>query len=203
MRATMPVTHYDSVAMSLHWVIALLILLDFLLSQSFRWFNPGDALYFRSAYDLHMAVGLCVLLLSVARVGWRLTHRRPALPDMGLALRTLARASHLLLYLFMLAAPISGWLILALRRQQTSVFGLFRWAWPTLPDVGALPHAQRVAWHDALLPAHVRMSYVGICLVAVHILAAFYHHFGRRDEVLRRMLPQPRGESVDRAATSS
>ena len=186
----MTVTRYDSVAMTLHWVIALLILGDFALAESFARFNPGDTLYFASAYDLHMAVGLCVVLLSAIRIAWRLTHRRPPLPEMGVLLRALARISHSLLYVFMLMAPLSGWLVLSLRHQQTSVFGLFRWAWPTLPAVATMSHSERVAWHDALLPAHIWVSYAGLCLVGLHVAAALYHHVARRDDVLTRMLPR-------------
>lgn len=185
-----PPTRYDAVALTLHWVIALLLLIDFALAMSFARFNPGDALYVRSAYDLHMSFGLCVLLLSVARVAWRLTHYRPPLPDMALALRVLGRTSHLLLYVFMLAAPLSGWLVLSLRRQATSVFGLFRWAWPSLPTIAMMARPERQFWHDQLLLLHTRLAYVGICLVAMHVAAALYHHFGRRDDVLLRMLPR-------------
>lgn len=189
MRPLKPPSRYDSVAMTLHWVIALLLLLDFALAISFSRFNPGDALYFRSAYDLHMSFGLCVLLLSVARVAWRLTHHHPALPDMAPALRVLARASHFILYMFVVAAPLSGWLVLSLRHQATSVFGLFRWAWPTLPAIATMARPERQSWHDQLLAQHTRLSYMGMCLAAVHVAAALYHHFGRRDDVLLRMLP--------------
>jgi cytochrome b561 len=190
MRPLRPPPRYDSVAMALHWVIALLLLLDFAVAMSFSRFNPGDALYLPSAYDLHMSLGLCVLLLSVARVAWRLSHRRPPPPDMGLALRTLARASHLLLYVFMVAAPLSGWLVLSLRHQATSVFGLFRWAWPSVPAIATMARPERQFWHDQLLPLHIRLSYLGMSLVALHVAAALYHHFGRHDDVLLRMLPR-------------
>jgi len=189
MSSLRPLTRYDAVAMSLHWVIALLILLDFALAMSFSRFDPGDALYLPAAYELHMSLGGCVLVLSVARVIWRLTHPRPPLPDMLLPLRWLARASHFLLYVFMVVAPVSGWLVLSLRHKATSVFGLFRWAWPSLPAIAHMARPERVFWHDHLLPLHVQMSYVGMCLVALHVTAALYHHFGRRDDVLVRMLP--------------
>ena len=181
---------YDSVAISLHWVIALLIVVDFGLAISFSQFNPRDVLYFKSAYDLHMAVGACILFLSVGRVIWRLLHRPPALPDMAIALRCLARASHLLLYVFMVVAPVTGWLVLSLRRSPTSVFGIFRWAWPTVPAIAAIPRPERRIWHDLLLPLHIQLSYLGMSLVALHVTAAIYHHRWRRDEVVRRMLPQ-------------
>lgn len=206
MHSLRPLTRYDAVAMSLHWVIALLIVLDFSLAMSFSRFDPGDALYLPSAYDLHMAVGMCVLILSVARVLWRLTHRRPPLPDMAPPLRWLARASHFLLYAFMLVAPVSGWLVLSLRHKATSVFGLFRWAWPSIPAIAHMARPERVFWHDQLLPLHIRISYVGMCLVALHVTAALYHHFGRRDEVLVRMLPlrtlsQAKSRLADERAT--
>jgi cytochrome b561 len=190
MRSSAAATRYDSVAMTLHWGIALLIVLDFAFAISFSRFNPEDALYLPSAYALHMSTGLCVLALSVARLVWRLMHTRPPLPDMGVALRWLARASHFLLYVFMLAAPLSGWFVLSLRRQLTSVFGLFSWAWPTLPAIAAMTRADRQLYHDYLLPLHVWLSYLGMSLVVVHVVAALYHHLYRRDDVLTRMLPR-------------
>jgi cytochrome b561 len=176
--------------MTLHWAIALLILLDFAFALSFSRFDPGDALYLTSAYDLHMATGLCILLLSLARLAWRLMHRPPPLPGMGNALRRIARTSHALLYLFMIGAPLTGWLVLSLRHQTTSVFGLFSWAWPTVPAIAQMSHAERQLWHDQFLPLHIRLSYAGMSLVALHIAAALYHHFVRRDDVLARMLPR-------------
>ncbi|HYL71873.1 MAG TPA: cytochrome b, partial [Candidatus Dormibacteraeota bacterium] len=189
MRASGQMTRYDSVAMTLHWMIAFLILLDFALAQSFSRFNPGDTLYLASAYDLHMSTGASILALSVVRVAWRLTHRRPPWPHMGPVLRGLAHSSHFLLYVFMLAAPLSGWLVLSLRHQATSVFGLFRWKWPTLPAIATMSHADRQFWHDYALPLHTRLSYLGMCLLVLHVAAALYHHFWRRDDVLRHMLP--------------
>jgi cytochrome b561 len=193
MRSSTPAARYDTVAMTLHWVIALLILVDFAFALSFGWLNPGDNFYFRSAYDLHMSTGACILALSIARVAWRLTHKRPPLPDMGTALRWLARTSHFLLYVFMLAAPLTGWFVLSLRRQATSVFGLFRWTWPTLPSVATMSQQDFEFWQDHVLPTHIWLSYLGMCLVGVHIVAALYHHFRRRDDVLMRMLPWARG----------
>ena len=182
-------SRYDVVAMTLHWVIALLIVLDFALAISFSRFNPGEALYLPSAYALHMSTGLCVLAVSVVRVLWRLMHTHPPLPDMARALRWLARTSHLLLYVFMLAAPLSGWFVLSLRRQTTSVFGLFSWAWPTIPAIATMTRAERQLYHDSVLPLHVWLSCLGISLVVVHVMAALYHHIYRRDDVLTRMLP--------------
>jgi len=190
MRPSVYSARYDIAAITLHWAIAALIVLDFLLAMSFGQFNPADKLYFADAYPLHMSCGALILVLSVARLLWRLAHRRPPLPGMPWALRALARASHLLLYVFMIAAPASGWLVLSLRHQRTSVFGLFTWAWPTLPAIASMPFAQRQLWHDVLLPLHTRLSYIGMALLVPHVLAALWHHLVRHDDVLSRMLPR-------------
>jgi cytochrome b561 len=179
---------YGAVAMALHWAIAALILLDFAFAMSFSQFNPRDALYLRSAYPLHMSTGLSVLALSVLRVAWRAMHKAPALPaQMHVGLRVLARLSHGLLYAFMLVAPLTGWIVLSVRRKPPSIFGLF--TWPNLPPFAAMPHEQRTSIHDAVLPAHSWISYAGMALVGLHVAAALYHHWVRRDDVLRRMLP--------------
>ena len=82
---------------------------------------------------------------------------------------------------------------MSLRHQVTSVFGLFSWAWPTVPALAAMAHAQRELYQGQLLALHSRLSYLGMSLVVLHVAAAFYHHRYRRDDVLRRMLPGSAG----------
>ena len=187
-RADSP-TRYSAVAMTLHWLIAALIMLDFALALSFGYFNPGDALYFSFAYAQHMSVGMLVLALSVLRLVWRLMHRFPPLPaDMGTAARWLAKGAHALLYAFMLGAPLSGWAVLSARLSPPLFLGSVHW--PGVPFVMDMSHDQRTVIHDLMLPGHIWMSYIGMGLVAVHLLAGLYHHYYRRDDVLRRMLPR-------------
>ena len=188
MRPSVYSARYDTVAITLHWAIAALIVLDFLLAMSFSQFNPGDTLYFRDAYPLHMSCGALILALSVARLLWRLAHRRPPLPDMPWLLRALARASHFLLYVFMIAAPASGWLVLSLRHQRTSVFGLFSWAWPTVPAVASMPFAQRQPWHDVLLPLEETSACPPLAGSLRHdSFQTFADHFRKQAEHARTM----------------
>lgn len=180
---------YSTVAMTLHWLIALLILLDFALALSFARFDPGDALYFSFAYAQHMSVGMLVLVLSLLRLLWRLMHRFPPLPaDMGGAARGLAKGAHVLLYVFMLAAPLSGWAVLSARLKPPLFLGDIHW--PGVPFVMGMSHDQRTVIHNLMLPGHIWMSYIGMSLVGLHLLAGLYHHYYRRDDVLRRMLPR-------------
>lgn len=185
-------TRYSFVAMTLHWLIAIVILVNFSLALYFNRFQLGDKDSNQVAYQWHMSTGMCVLALSILRAIWRLMHRYPALPqDMGLATRVLAKGAHGLLYVFMFVAPLTGWAVTSLRRQTSSMLGLFDW--PILPFINtATTRDQRVAIYQAMLPSHLVVSYVGIALVAVHVAAALYHHFYRRDDVLRRMWPQRR-----------
>jgi cytochrome b561 len=138
-----------------------------------------------------MSMGMCVLVLSVLRVAWRLMHKYPALPrDMGFAMRVLARAAHLLLYVFILVAPLTGWIVMSLRRQTASMLGFFDW--PVLTFFGSMTREQRRAIYDVVLPSHMVLSYAGIALVVVHVCAALHHHFFRHDDVLERMWPRLR-----------
>jgi cytochrome b561 len=180
--------HYGRVAMLLHWYIAALVSFEFISAASFRLFNPGDLGYLHSAYRLHMSAGMSLLALSVCSVVWRLFHAYPSLPnDMSLRTRILAKGAHVLLYVFIFAASLIGWLILSSRQSQAGLFGCFRW--PEITSVSELGYPQRVHLNDTLMPFHSIVAYAGLCLVALHVSAALYHHFWRGDQILTRMLP--------------
>jgi cytochrome b561 len=180
--------HYGRVAMLLHWYIAALVSFEFISAASFRLFSPGDLGYFHSAYRLHMSVGMNLLALSVCSVVWRVLHTYPSLPnDMNLLTRVLARGAHALLYVFIFGASLSGWLILSARRSQAALFGAFYWS--KITSVSELGYSQRLHMNDTLMPIHSVVAYAGLCLVALHVSAALYHHLWRGDQVLARMLP--------------
>ena len=184
---------YGTTAILFHWSIAALVLADFGLALSFSRFNPGDAWYFRFAYRRHLSMGMAVLALSVSCVVWRLLHRSkyPLLPgNMHALTRVLAKATHALLYAFIVAVPLTGWVILSARKTAAAMFG--RFDWPNIAYLADMRHDQRVRINDYFLPIHTTLSYIGMSLVVLHISAALYHHFWRRDEVLMRMLPDGR-----------
>jgi cytochrome b561 len=193
--STTPRMRYGTAAILLHWSIAALVVADFGLALSFSRFNPGDAWYFRSAYRMHMSVGMAALALSVSCVVWRLKHwdKYPPLPgNMRPMTRVLAKAVHTLLYAFILAVPMTGWIILSARKTAAAMFGGLHW--PNIAYLADLTHDQRVQINDYWLPIHAMLAYVGMSIVALHISAALYHHLWRRDEVLTRMLPRRRAQ---------
>jgi len=181
--------HYSAMAKSLHWLVAALVLAVFALGISFSRFNEGDALYFSFAYGTHMSIGMVLLVVSVWCVSWRLTHPYPRLTqDMNAVWRLSAKTAHFLLYLYIVVVPIVGWAVLSLRRRPPVFVGSLHW--PNIWFLADMPKPQRSYYHDILLPAHITVAYIGICIVGVHVAAALYHHFWRRDDVLTSMLPK-------------
>jgi cytochrome b561 len=175
-----------------HWSIAILIVIDFCFALSFSQFNPGDRLYFPVAYAMHMTFGMFALILAVPfvvrRITWGRTRRieNPS-KDMSAVSRALARIVHALLYAFMIVVPLTGWAILSTRKKPAVLFDSVNW--PNIGFVSDLPRPQRVAIYDLVMPGHTKLAYIGMSFVGLHFLAALYHHFYRRDDVLRGMLP--------------
>jgi cytochrome b561 len=131
---------------------------------------------------------MILLAASLSCMIWRLLHAYPPLPrDMSAITRVLAKSAHILLYVFVIVVPLTGSLILSARSSPVGILGNFHW-----PQVSLISHSdysQRVKINDTLMPIHAFLSYAGMCLIALHVLASLYHHFWRGDEVLARMLP--------------
>ncbi len=89
---------YSRVAQTLHWIIAVLILLNLLLG--WRMGHMHGLTRFQ-VFQLHKSFGITVLVLSVARLGWRLTHPAPLLNSIRPVERAAAHATHVAFYGFM------------------------------------------------------------------------------------------------------
>lgn len=172
-------TSYTRTAISLHWLIALLIFGGWSLGLFMADLpaSPDKLRYF----SWHKWTGVTIFLLVVLRLGWRATHPAPALPEgMPRWQLTAAHVSHFLLYLLMLAIPLSGWLMSSAKGVQTVYFGVL-----PLPDL----LAKNPPLGSFLADIHELLAWTLAGLVGLHTVAAFKHHFIDRDAVLRRMLP--------------
>ena len=173
-------TSYDTIAMSLHWLIAALLIFMLFLGEElmeeeggFRAFGPS----------LHVSIGSAILILSVFRLIWRLFNPPPAYPA-GMAPweRMAAKATHVLFYVLLIGIPLTGWLATPkFLSEEVAVAGL------TLFGAFPLPAAPSLGL--PMKGLHEIGSNLGIVLLALHVLAALKHHFVNRDDVLRRMLP--------------
>lgn len=166
---------YNSVARTLHWLLALLIIGN-LAGGLF-----ADAL--EGSFEImpiHKATGLLILALTVVRIVWRLTNRPPALPAHVAGLeRAGARAAHVGLYALMLIMPLTGWIFSSAGKYPLSFYGLF--------DVPKLPFTKGDPIVGAAHEGHEILGWVFLALIVLHVAAALRHHFILRDNVLRRM----------------
>ena len=184
---------YSNVAITLHWLIALGIIVNIALGLYFADLPRSDPDKFFLT-QTHKSIGLTILVLSLIRVAWRLMNPVPPLPaSMSAVTKFAAHATHFLLYLLIIAIPLSGWLLVSSSPLglPTMYFGWF--AWPQLPYFSDLPRAAKKIWVHEFGTVHVYLAWSAIVLVTIHVVAALYHQFIRRDIVLGRMLPLARG----------
>ncbi len=172
-------TRYTGAAIGLHWVIAVAIVATFSLGIYMHELPLSpDKL---KLYSWHKWAGVTIFLLVLARIVWRLAHRPPA-PVAGMPAwqRQAAEAVHVLLYVLMVAVPISGWLMSSAKGVPTVWFGVL-----PLPDLVG----KDKGLGELLETAHKALNLGMAALVLVHVGAALKHHLVDRDDVLVRMLP--------------
>tara|TARA_R110002020_G_scaffold18931_11_gene65469 strand:- start:310 stop:846 length:537 start_codon:yes stop_codon:yes gene_type:complete len=167
-------TTYGAVAVSIHWLSALLILA--LLASGMLADETGDPAAKARILAAHAPMGIAVLLLTLARLvwGWRFdAHPAPMSGDPAWQLRS-AKAVHGLLYLLVIGMAVSGISLFVLSGAGDIIFG---GASGPLPDFGDFtPRAPHGIGAKLLL-----------VLFIAHAAAALYHHFVRRDATLKRM----------------
>ncbi len=170
--------HYSATAKLLHWLIVALLLIQYplgwLMPDIHRGMTPGAPM------NLHISIGLVVLILIIVRLLWRISH--PVAPDGDLPdwQRISSEAVHGLLYVLVLATTLTGWMFAAMRGWTVALF----WLVPLPPLV-----AQGSTLGRTLGELHQYIVWALLALVAVHVGAALVHLLVYRDGVVRRMLP--------------
>ncbi len=170
---------YGGVAKALHWLVFVLVLAQFAVAIAMppirRGTVPGTLI------DLHMSLGVVILAVVAARWLWRIGHPIPlATADLPAWEQAVARVMHALLYVLLAIGPMLGWAAASARDWTITLFGAV-----SLPRL--VPAKARIGFLAG--DAHVFLSWTLLALIGVHVAAALYHHFGRRDRVLQRMLP--------------
>lgn len=170
-------TTYGSVAKGFHWTIAILVLFMLAYGYSLNYF-PQE--YLSIGYTIHKLIGLTILVLMVLRLVWALSNIKPRLPFNTPWLERFAEwAVHFSLYAALIAMPIAGWVgsVAAGRppRLGETVFNL--------------PIEKNQDLSDLAFTIHNTLAIIIIVLLGIHLLAALYHHFIKKDDILRRMMP--------------
>lgn len=178
----LPHSSYHPVSKMLHWITAALIVTLYVLIWVM---DENNKPLEEVLVNLHKSVGVTVWFIVVGRLIWRLTAGVPMLPsDMPGWQRGLAKATHYLLYALIFAQPLIGFTSSNLFNSHVPWFGLFN-----IPPVFAPDTAPEQAFAKQVFGYHELVGNVLMYLVLFHTLAALYHHYVRKDHVLRGMLP--------------
>lgn len=187
---------YTTVAIILHWVIGVMLFgMIFFgwymddLRQALR-AGSGDVTLaeVQFAYNAHKTTGMMVLVLSLARLGWRLTHKVPPMPERMVGWeRQAASATHIALYVLMIGMPLAGW-VAASTTEAPSL--MFNNAGLVLPH---LPVPQDHDFHELAETVHSKGAWAIIVLAGLHFAAALKHQFLDKDGLIGRMLPFLKG----------
>ena len=173
-----PMETYTPVARILHWVIAVLVVVMIVVGVTIS--NTDDGPGKTVVYNLHKSTGIVLLPLVLFRLFYRLSHPPPPLPaDLPQIQQMAAHANHWALYALLIVQPIVGWIATSAYPAPIPIYGLFEMPriWP-----------EDRAFSERMFTVHAFIGGILAVLIIVHVAAALYHHFVRRDAVLLRML---------------
>ena len=176
---------YGRLSIALHWLMFLLLVAGYTCIELREYYPKGSDT--REALKTwHFMLGLTVFTLVWFRLLARMLQVMPAItPPLSPIVHLLGRLVHLLLYLFMIAMPVLGWLTLSAEGDAIPFWGL------TLPPLVA-PDEQLAEQVEEI---HELIGTAGYFLIGLHAAAALVHHYFFRDNTLVRMLP---GKSLSR-----
>lgn len=174
----LPAERYTAMAIALHWTTAALVL--FMVPAGLLMVRLPEGDWQNLLFNLHRSVGVVIFPLVLLRLIYRWRNPPPPLPDdLAPPQKLVAHLNHYALYALLLVNPLLGWWATSAYGAAVNVFWLFE-----LPPLVA----QNKPLSETLLMIH-RWVGIGIALLIVlHIGAALFHHFIRRDRILLRML---------------
>ncbi|MEQ1608344.1 MAG: cytochrome b/b6 domain-containing protein [Hyphomonadaceae bacterium] len=186
--ATAGQQRYTAIAIALHWAIALLIIGMIAVGWIMDAMPGGPGSPKIAIIQIHKAVGITILMLTIARIIWRVMNPPPAEPPMPKWQSLLASSVHILLYVLMVAMPLTGWIMASAEIDQhdTRYFGTFEM---NVPGIPGLPAETREGMADGFEQVHSKLAWVIIGLLVLHVAGAVKHQFIDKDGLLARMAP--------------
>jgi cytochrome b561 len=160
----------------LHWLMAVLVIAMLFIGIGMV---ASVSARYAALVSIHRPLGIAILLLVVIRFINRQLNPPPKLPASVPPLQKIAaQASHILLYALLFAMPLVGWGMLSAASYPVVMFGAVR-----LPPI--LPHSLPLA--ASLRVLHTDLAYLLFATVLLHLAAALYHAWIRRDGVFESM----------------
>jgi cytochrome b561 len=186
-------TRWGLISRGFHWGLVVLaaiqIPLGFYMVEVYEFYTETYAddrlpMVLRTSMS-HHTIGFSILTLAALRLAWRASNPTPGLPA-GLAAyqRTLARVTHILLYVLMFVYPLSGWAALS---AYDGDFPIFFFGWDSVPRL--VPQvAEGQPFDYAFFAGIHRFGWrVGALILGLHVFGALWHQFVTKDGILKRM----------------
>lgn len=170
--------NFGSVSKMFHWVTVGLFCYLFYLALTMIGLESSTEKW--QLYAQHKQFGVLLFILVLFRVLWKVINTTPeqaaGTPKWKIYLASL---THFTLYLIMLGFPISG-IVMSMAGNHDIVFFGY-----TLPNIiGENKEISGVARY-----IHGILEYIAYSVIGLHVIAALYHHFIEKDNILKRMLP--------------
>lgn len=175
-----PTWRYSRPAIVLHWTLAILI--PVLIGLGWYMLSIEDTPGSESLFALHVSLGLTAALLIALRLTWRLRNRpEPLAAAIVPAWQShAARATHILMYLLLVAMPIAGYLGASFSGEPVAYFGVPLPSWAGKSD----------GLKEQLFSAHSIMAWILVAVISLHVLGALKHLLIDKDGVFFRMWPR-------------
>ncbi len=173
---------FGSVAIVLHWLIALAVIGEFGLGIYMTGVDYYHS-YYTTMPMYHESIGITLLFVLIARSVWGWLNMRP-LPGDGVGLweQKASKITKIAMNVLILAIIVCGLMLSSSDGDSITVFNLFEF--PAI--IHGLPNQEdwSIFWHYWL-------SWAVMGLALMHTMGALKHHVLDRDETLRRMLGLP------------
>lgn len=178
---------YTRTAVVLHWLIAVLIVVNVSLGLMAE--RLPDK-WIRLTIDTHKSVGITVLGLAILRLLWRFAHAPPPYPARYRSWeRQLSMLAHALLYTLIFVLPLSGWAHDSAWKDAAShpmrLFGIV--PWPRIGVITALGPTLKESLHTLFGQWHTAFGYLLYAAVGLHLAGALKHQLVDREPQMRRM----------------
>lgn len=170
---------YHMASISLHWLMLILFVVVYASIELRGLFEKGTAER-ETMKSLHFMFGLLVFFLVWLRLALRIKYAAPRIePAMPRWQALAATLMHVLLYVLMIGMPLAGWLMLSAYGKPIPFFGL---------ELPALMGPDKPLGGQ-IKEVHELVGTIGYFLIGTHAAAALFHHYLKRDNTLRAMLP--------------